>query len=184
MDFKDLVKARFSLRKFDTKLPDRESINACLEAARLAPSSCNSQPWQFIVVDNPQIKEKIINAMFSKIHGFNAFVNNAPVLVIVVTDTQNWLLKVCNILRDTKMYLIDIGITCEHFCLQAAELGIGTCILGWFNEKPLKKLLKLGRDKRIDVVIAVGFASNEVNVQEKIRKPLSEIYRYLDDLKD
>ena len=178
MVFMELVKKRTSVRKYDTRPVKREDINRCLEAARLAPSACNSQPWHFIVVDNPELKDKLCTAMLSGIYGNNAFIKNAPVLAVVVGEKEQWLTQVGNFLRRTNFYLIDIGIACEHFILQAAELGIGTCWLGWFNEKAVKRLLAIPRNKRVDVIISMGYPAPDFYPLEKNRKNLSEISNY------
>lgn len=79
-------------------------------------------------------------------------------------------------LRDTRYYLIDIGIAVEHFVLQATELGLGTCWLGWFNEKEAKKVLSLPEEKKIDIIVAVGYPA--ITAHKKIRKALTEIYSF------
>jgi len=67
---------------------------------------------------------------------------------VVVTDEKKWFVKVCDVVRNTKLYLIDLGIACEHFVLRAMELGIGTCYLGWFNERKVKKILGFLKQKK------------------------------------
>ena len=74
---------------------------------------------------------------------------------------------------------MDIGIACEHFVLQAREEGLGTCWLGWFNEKGVKKVLGLARNKNIDVIISAGYPEEEV-AGAKPRKFLDEIRKYRD----
>src|SRR3989338_298516 len=175
MAFLELVKQRTSVRKYDPRPIKREDIDRCLEAARLAPSACNSQPWHFIIVDNPELKERVSAAMLSGVYGLNSFAKNARVLVAVVTEKSKWFTKVCNVLRDTKMYLIDIGVSCQHFILQATELGIGTCWMGWFNEKAVKKVLGIPRNKRVEVIISMGYPASDFYPPEKNRKSLSEI---------
>ena len=129
----------------------------CLEAARLAPSTCNSQPWKFIVVDDRQLKDRLCHAAFSDIYSVFSFINKAPVIVAVVSEKSKFLARVGGQLRDTKFYLIDIGIATEHFVLQAEELGLGTCWLGWFKEGAVKSILNVPKDRRIDILIALGY---------------------------
>jgi len=178
MDLMEVIRKRSSVRKYGERLVRREDIDECLEAARLAPSACNSQPWEFIVVDAEPVRGRLCDAMLGGIYGMNSFIRQAPVLVAVVTDCGSWFPKVCNTLRDTKMYLVDLGIACEHFALRAAELGIGTCYLGWFNEKAAKKALGIGRGKRIQIALAVGYPSPDWEVREKTRKSLAEMSEY------
>ena len=180
MDFLELVMKRSSVRKYAPRPVGRNLIDKCLEAARLSPSACNCQPWQFIIVDKDESRLKLCKAMLSGVYGMNSFVYQAPVLVVVLADSVNWLVKVCNVLRNTKMYLFDIGIACNSFCLQASELGLGTCMLGWFNERKVKKLLSIPRNKRVSVVITLGYPDAACLLADKIRKSLAEIRRYAD----
>ena len=74
--------------------------------------------------------------------------------------------------------LIDIGITATHFCLQATELGLGTCMIGWFEEDKIKKLLQIPSDKSIGLIISLGYAVEGYPLRTKIRKPMEEMVRY------
>ncbi|OGS20627.1 MAG: hypothetical protein A2252_05280 [Elusimicrobia bacterium RIFOXYA2_FULL_39_19] len=174
--FLELAKKRFSARSYIDKPVEKEKINQCLEAARLAPSACNSQPWEFIVVDEPELKNRLADSIFSGTHSTNSFAKKAPVLVFVVSDKGSFISKVGAFMRDTRFYLIDIGITAEHFVLQAAELGLGTCWLGWFNENAAKKILKIPKNKRLDIVISVGYT--EKTAPEKNRKTFDKLAKF------
>ena len=176
MDFTELVKQRYSVRRFTDKPVEKEKLDLCLESARLAPSACNSQPWHFIVVENPEFKNKLCDAIFSGQYSTNKFVKQAPVLVLIASDKGTFISKVGGFLRDTQFYLIDIGIAAEHFVLQAAELGLGTCWIGWFNGKEAKKILKLPDSVTVDIVIPVGYAANDLPA--KSRKPITDIVTY------
>ena len=140
MNFMDLVKARYSCRNFSGKPVEKEKLDLCLEAARLAPSACNSQPWKFLIIDEPVLKDKVCAAAFSGQYASNSFGSKAPVIVLVISEKGTFMARVGGLVRDTKYYLIDIGIAAEHFMLQASELGLGACWMGWFNETPLKKI--------------------------------------------
>lgn len=178
-EFLKLVKDRFSARDYLDKPVERENINLCLEAARLAPSACNSQPWKFIVIDEPELKNSVCDRIFSGAYHMNQFVKKAPVLVVVISEKGNFLTKVGNFLRDTRYYLIDIGIAVEHFTLQATELGLGTCWIGWFNEKELKKALSISKNVRIDVVLSLGYPAQSPS--PKTRKSIEEMALYNPD---
>jgi nitroreductase len=123
MKFLDLVKTRQSVRKYLDKPVEREKIERCLEAARLAPSANNSQPWSFIVVDDLKLKEAVAGKTFDKLISFNQFSLQAPVLIILISERPGFLNKVAEAIKDKKFCLIDIGITAEHLCLQATEEG-------------------------------------------------------------
>lgn len=176
--FLELANKRYSVRHFSAMSVEREKIAICLEAARLAPSACNSQPWRFIVVDHPDLKTELSDSIFSGIYATNSFVKKAPVLVFVVSDRGNFIARVGAYLRDTRYYLTDIGIAAEHFVLQAAELGLGTCWIGWFNEKRAKSILRVPANKRIDTILAVGYPDPAHPAGIKRRKALEEISGY------
>jgi len=178
--FIELCRRRRSVRRFLDKPVEKEKINLCLEAARLAPSACNSQPWKFIVVDEPALKNKLADAAFGGAYSTNLFAKKAPVIIAVVSEKSSFIASVGAFLRNTRYYLIDIGIAAEHLVLQAAELGLGTCWLGWFNEKAAKKILKVPDSRRIDILIALGYPDGESphEPHPKKRKPISEISSY------
>lgn len=177
MSFLELVKARRSVRKYAQKPVPREVIDKCLEASRLAPSACNSQPWYFIVIDNEQLKNTLADKAFAGVYAINAFAKKAPVIVAVVTERSKYIACVGGYARGVQYSLIDIGIACEHFILQAQEEGLGTCWLGWFDEKQVKKALGVSKDKKIDVMLSVGYPAMQER-KEKIRKSLDEIRRF------
>ena len=177
MKFLDLVKARQSVRRYLDKPVEREKIERCLEAAQLAPSASNSQPWSFIVIDEPKLKGAVAKETFSQLISFNHFSLQAPVLIILISERSGFLNKVAEAIKDKQFSLIDIGITAENLCLQAAEEGLGTCMLGWFNEKGVKKLLNISPSKRVELIITMGYSeSNEI--RPKKRKEMDQIRSY------
>ena len=171
MDFQALVQKRQSTRKYLTDSVDKGLIEKCLEAARLAPSACNSQPWHFIVVDD---KDKIRTMGEAAAGlGMNGFAAGVPVIVAVVLEKMNFTAKVGSMLKNKDYCMLDLGIAVEHFCLQAAEDGLGTCILGWFDEKKVARLLGVPKGKRIPLLITVGYP--DCDIRKKARKPMGEI---------
>lgn len=177
MNFLELVKKRQSIRKYLDKAVPREAIERCLEAARMAPSACNSQPWNFIVVDNPEVKNKVAQAAFSGIYSSNSFAKAAPVLVVVITERSKFIATLGGYFRGIQYNLVDVGIAVEHFILQATEEGIGTCWLGYFNEKAVKKVLNIPKDKKVDIIVSVGY-SIDSKIREKNRHNINEIRKY------
>ena len=177
MDFLDLVKARQSIREYINKPVEREKIERCLEAARLAPSASNSQPWRFIVIDDPKLKEAVARKTFDRLISFNRFSLQAPVLIILISERPSFFVSIGEAIKDKQFSLIDIGIAAEHLCLQATEEGLGTCILGWFDENGVKKLLNISQSKRVELIITMGYpASNEIRLKE--RKEMNQIRSY------
>ncbi len=175
-DFLNLANLRESVRRYkDTKV-EREKINKIIEACRLAPSACNSQPWKFVVVDKPELKDKVAKTSYGPLLRFNKFVSQAPVIVALVTEKPTWLAKVGGGIKDKDFPVMDNGIVASYFCLQAAELGLGTCMLGWFNEKKVKHLLNIPESKRISLLITLGYPAKDR--RKKIRKSVEEIFVY------
>ena len=177
MEFLDLVKKRQSVRGYLNKTVEREKIERCLEAARLAPSATNAQPWKFIVIDNPEIKEAVANKTFNRIISFNRFSLQAPVMIVIISDRTSITNKITKAVKDKELTPIDIGIAAQHICLQAAEEGLGTCMLGWFDEKGVKELLDIPQAKKVELLITVGYPASD-EIRPKKRKELSNIMSY------
>ena len=177
MSFLDLANKRYSVRNYKNTPIAQEKIDRCIEAARLAPSACNSQPWKFIIVDDPELVNELAKAAFEGLLDFNKFAFKAPVLILIVSERQKAFAKFGSIVKRKNFSLMDIGIAAEHFCLQATEEGLGTCMLGWFNEKKVKETLSIPKLKRVELIISVGFSAND-NIPHKKRKSVDEILSY------
>ncbi|MFV0271333.1 MAG: nitroreductase family protein [Macellibacteroides fermentans] len=158
-DFLSLALQRQSDRAFDATRPvEKEKLERMLEAARMAPSACNAQPWHFIVVDDPELKNQVADATSSKLIGINHFTKQAPVHIIVVEESVNLSSGFGSLVKDKKFAHVDIGITAAHLCLAAEDEGLGTCIIGWFNESKVRKLLNIPSGKRVLLDIVVGYS--------------------------
>ena len=171
----DLIKNRKSVRDFRDKPVELDKIMMCLEAARLAPSASNSQPWRFIVVDDKELKDKLCDAAFGGLYFINSFCKTAPVMAVVISEKSKFLTRIGGMFRGTKYYLIDIGAACEHFVLEAEDLGLGTCWIGWFNEGGVKSALNIPKDKKIDILIALGYYDRGKLGPEHGREPMDKI---------
>lgn len=168
---------RQSDRAFDaSRVVEREKIERILEVARMAPSACNSQPWHFIVVDNPELKNKVADATSNRILGINHFTKQAPVHILVVEEKVNISSGFGGWLKNKGFALVDIGIVTAHICLAAEDEGLGSCILGWFNEGKIKELLKVPSGKRVLLDIVIGYSIQPD--RPKKRKETSEIVSY------
>ena len=174
MSFMELANNRQSDRAFTTQEVNRKDLLKCLQAAQLAPSACNSQPWKFIVLDNPQIVRQAAAAIANNPMGINKFAETAPVLVAVVEEPATLMPKIQGKIDSNHWAQFDLGSATAHFCLQAAELGLSTCIMGAFNEAELKALLHVPQDRRIFVMVAVGHPSGAIRT--KNRKELNAIH--------
>ena len=142
------------------------------------PPACNSQPWRFIVIDDPKERDAVAGAAFSGAYAMNRFACAAPVLVVVVTERSRFAARLGGMFRGVQYSLIDIGIACEHFVLQAAEESVGTCWLGWFDEKAVKRVLKLPRSAHIDVILSMGYPAADAVPRPKSRAGLEEMSQY------
>jgi nitroreductase len=176
--FLALVGKRQSVRKYLDKQVEPEKVKRCLEAARLAPSASNSQPWKFVVVDDPELCRKVAKETYGPLSSFNTFSAQAPVIVAIVIEKMKTITQIGAYLKDREFPLIDIGIAAEHFCLQAAEEGLGTCMLGWFNEGPIKELLKIPMHKRMGLMITLGYFPENYPLRGKSRKEFEEVVSF------
>lgn len=178
MGFSELIQNRQSIRSYIERPISRDVLRECVEAARLAPSACNYQPWRFICVDDRKLITDITDQVCGGIYSINAFVKNAGALVVVVSDKEGFLRQLGGKLKRTDYYLVDIGIACEHLVLKATELGLGSCWIGWFNERRLKQLLHVPRTRRIDIMISLGYYDPATKPAPRSRKDLSEIISF------
>ncbi|WP_165020779.1 nitroreductase family protein [Dysgonomonas sp. ZJ279] len=177
MDFYELVKQRQSTRAFDTeRMVDREIIARILEAGRLSPSACNAQPWHFIVVDEPDLTNKVADATSARLLGMNHFTKQAPVHIIVVEEKVNFSSGIGGLVKDKHFAFLDIGIATAHICLAAESEGLGSCILGWFKESKVKELLNIPKNKRVVLDIIIGYPAQPL--REKRRKSSEEVISF------
>lgn len=168
MDFCELIHTRQSVRSYEDREVESWKIDKLIEAVRSAPSASNSQPWKLIVVNDPEIKNNVANATYSRLVSFNKFASQAPVIAVFTIEKAGIVTQVGAKLKDREFSLIDIGIAASQFCLQAAELDLGTCMLGWFDEDAIKAQLNIPARIRIGLVITLGY-SNEPK-RRKMRK--------------
>jgi nitroreductase len=174
VSFIDLVRSRRSIRRFLPRPVEPEKITACLEAARLAPSAHNAQPWRFLVVDDPALKDALCREAFSGIYAASRFAAQAPVIVAILARTDLVTHVLGRRIQGTRYHLIDIGIAGEHFVLQAEELGLGTCWMGWFNSSKARRALKVPRTYKVMALMPVGYPASRPP-RETVRKPLKEV---------
>lgn len=176
-DFFELVNKRQSCRSYCDKPVEKEKLIKCIEAARIAPSACNSQPWHFVVVNNKELSPKVAECLQDKV--MNKFTSECPAFIVVVEESGNLTSRAGALIKQQDYRSVDIGIATEHICLAATKQDLGTCILGWFNEKELKKLLNIAKLKRIKLVVAIGYPKDD-NIRNKVRKPINEISTFIE----
>jgi nitroreductase len=171
-----LITSRQSDRKYSDKQVEREKLTRLIEAGRMAPSACNAQPWKFIVVTEPKLIARVAEAASAKLIGMNSFVGQAQAIIVVVREKPNLSSKVGATIKNKDYSLIDIGIATENICLQAKAEGIGSCIIGWFDESEIRKLLAIPKSKRVELLITLGYSLSDQ--KEKRRKPVEEVVSY------
>ncbi|MDZ7739457.1 MAG: nitroreductase family protein [Bacteroidales bacterium] len=171
-----LIKRRQSDRGYLDRDVEQDKLDRILEAGRMAPSACNSQPWKFIVVDDPDIRKEVAAAATARELGFNKFIDQAPVLIVIVRGKPKVNKQIGGSIKNKDYSVIDTGIAAENICLQATAEGLGTCILGWFDEKRVKKVLQVPDNKRAELLITIGYPSK--GYSQKKRKDPSELISY------
>lgn len=174
--FSELAKIRQSDRKYTSQKVEKEKIVQCLETARLSPSANNSQPWTFVVVDDEELKKEVAHAASGM--RMNKWATQSSAIIAVVLEKQGIMSSMGSVIKDKEFSLMDIGMAVNQFCLQASDLGLGTCILGWFDEKKVKKLLNVPDSKRIPLLITLGYPNSQT--RPKTRKSLEDMSKWND----
>lgn len=175
LDFLALVTARQSDRAYDrNREVETDKLDRILEAARLAPSACNAQPWKFVVVTDKELSVKVGKATAGL--GMNKFAKDAPVHILIVEESANISSKLGGKVKGKYFPLIDLGIAASHISLAAESEGLGSCILGWFDEKKLKELTGIPPSKRLLLDITIGYPVKAK--RKKIRKSKESVVSY------
>lgn len=177
-DFLDLCRARYSCRNFTGERVPREKLERCIEAARLAPSACNAQPWGFVVVDSPE-KLPAVAKCAQPLEGFNKFTDKAGAFIIVMEEHAVLMPGIRKLIDSQYFAKGDCGMAALSICLEAADQGLGTCIIGMFDREGLCKELDIPIEKTFTVMIAVGIPADADREHPKNRKAAEEIARYV-----
>ena len=172
-ELEQLFLTRQSCRSFADRPVPEELIEEVCRVALLAPSACNCQPWKIVAVTGER-KDAVIKAVQG--FGKNKFVSGAPVMIALVEQKGNALTTFGDTFKKTDFAHNDIGILQAHLVLAAETAGLGTCILGWRNEKEIGAALGLGKKAKIPVVIALGYPADGYETRPKKRKPMEETY--------
>lgn len=167
-----LFKKRTSCRDYtDQDVPD-EMIEKCLEAARWAPSACNKQPWRFVIVKDAGLRQAICSVCLRPIVSM-PWLQTAPVIVAICAERSIVTHKIAPLISGVNYHLIDIGIAGEHFVLAAEAQGLGTCWIGWFKQKPVKKILRIPKKFKVLSLLSLGFPATVTEPSD--RMALNEI---------
>ncbi|MDR2361241.1 MAG: nitroreductase family protein [Prevotellaceae bacterium] len=173
MHFLDLVKLRQSNRAYGDTVVEREKIERVLEAGRLSPSANNAQSWTFVVANNAETKNRVADATHTL---GGSFVRQAPVIIALVAEKPILISRFGSAFKKIDFTSLDIGIAAAHICLQAAEIGLGTCMLESFDEKKAKIALGVPDNRRIALLITLGYPADRQ--REKKRKAFDDVVRW------
>ncbi len=174
MDFLSIANQRQSVRHYDSeKEVKQEDLLKILEAARLAPSACNSQPYHISVCRNELAKE-VAKATMGM--GLNKFATQAPVLLVISEKPYNKSAALGAKLKGNDYRSIDIGIMVAYLSAEATSLGLSTCILGWLDDDKIRSLC--GIKEPIRLVITLGYAHSDDVLREKKRKAMEDMVSF------
>ncbi|MBQ7936770.1 MAG: nitroreductase family protein [Clostridia bacterium] len=166
MNFLEIAKVRQSCRNYDEDKPvEQEKLEAVLEAARLAPSACNGQPYYLTVCRGQAAKEVAAATMGM---GMNKFAAQAPVMIVVSEKPYVKTAAVGAKLKGNDYRSIDIGIATAYLTAEAAAQGLSTCILGWLDDRKIRSICEL--DQPVRLVITLGYAKEGDSLRPKKRK--------------
>ena len=174
MDFSELAQKRYSVRKYDSSRPvEEEKLQRLLEVGALAPSACNGQPYMITVLRGDQARRasKYVMGM-----GMNKFAADAPVLLVISERPYCKTAALGAKIKNNDYRSMDIGILASYITLEAAELGLGSCILGWLDDRELRKVCDLSEPVRL--VITLGYSVEE-EIPDKKRKNIDELVKYI-----
>ncbi len=173
MDFDHILERRQSIRSFDSKPVKIKDLMTIIEAARLAPSACNSQTWRFIAVTSRKRIQQICDEAMRPVIP-NKWIVQAPLIIVGCSQLDVIANRIGSRITGIEYYQIDLGIAMEHVVLKATELGLGTCWIGWFKENKIKEILKIPKRIKVSAMLAVGH-SKEVMTKKRKRKPMEKI---------
>ncbi len=176
MNFTEIANKRQSCRKYNAEKPvEDEKIQAILESAILSPSACNSQPYHITVCKGDSAK-KIADATMGP--SINKFTNDVPVFLVISEMPYNTTAKAGSVLKNNDYRSIDIGILSAYITAESTAQGLGSCILGWFDNKKIKKICNLKGDARL--VISIGYPRDDDVLRKKVRKSADELITTLE----
>ncbi len=175
MDFKEICETRQSCRKFDPfREVEEEKLSAILEAGRLSPSACNGQPYRMTVCTG---KARDTVAKATQGPGINSFVGDAPILIVISETDYVKSAALGAKIKKNDYRSIDIGILSAYLTSRAHELGLSTCILGWFSDEKIRSVCNLENPVRL--VIALGYAKEDDKFRPKKRKGFEELISFI-----
>jgi nitroreductase len=166
MNLYEVIKSRYSVRSYLDRPVEQEKLDRILDAARLAPSGSNRQPWKFVVVRDAETRKKLVPACSNQ-----EFVGEAPVVIAGVGLMPDRIMS-CGVPGDP----VDVAIALEHVALAATAEGLGTCWIGSFHQDQIRTLLGIPANAKVIEVMTLGYPAD--HPQPKTRKPMKELVCY------
>jgi len=166
MELWDAIHQRRSIRKYKDKAIEDEKLERVLEAGRLAPSAGNRQEWKYVVVRDPDTREKLATAANGQ-----QFVAEAAAVIVCCARESGHVMS-CG----QASYPIDVAISVDHMTLAAIEEGLGTCWIGAFKEEPVRNLLNIPGDVRVVSLLTIGYPDMEPKARQ--RRSMDEVVCY------
>ena len=176
MNFTEIANNRQSCRNYDPeRVVEQEKLDAILDSARLSPSACNGQPYLMTVCRGESAKAvaKAVQGV-----GMNKFADNAPILIVISEKPYVASAALGAKVKGNDYRSIDIGILAAYITAEAAAQGLGSCILGWFDDAKLREICHLDAPARL--VITLGYAKEGDKLREKKRKDMAELVKVID----
>ena len=166
MEYFDLIQKRYSVRAYQPDMVDDQKIDMLLEAARLAPTASNRQPFRIIITKTAGKQEELANVYHRD------WFWSAPLVVCACgIPGEAWVRK------DGKIYLaVDVAIVMDHFILAAANQGLGTCWIAAFNEEAARQFFSLPTEVEPIILTPLGYPVN--SLREMVRKPIEQLVYY------
>ncbi len=171
MDVHEAIKRRRSVRKYASREIPADVMRRMREALRYAPSACNLQPWHFILITDPDVRQQLAKAAKNQM-----WMADAPVIVVVCVFSEHAYKHMGGHGNSAE---IDAAIALDHLTLAAVSEGLGTCWIGAFREAEAEKLLEVPANAKIVAMTPLGYpASSDLNylVDEDKRKPYGETF--------
>ena len=176
MDFLEIANARQSCRSYDENRPvEHEKLQKVLDAARLAPSACNGQPYVLTVCTGQKAKE--VALLTRGLGGMNKFAVQAPVCIVISEGAYNRTAALGAKVKGNDYRSIDIGIMTAYLTAEATAQGLSTCILGWLDDEKIRAAI--GTNSATRLVITLGYAAEGDKLREKKRKDLGDLVTFL-----
>lgn len=176
----DVIKERCSVRSYSDRPIEAEKLEMILESARLASSATNAQPWHFYILKSKEKQKELERMPLNAQVIMNSFIAKAPVVIVATAGPIDLLHKVMSYVVNKRWYYLDVAIALEHMVLTAWDLGIGSCWVGFFNEKKTKEIVGIPRNEEVIAMVTLGYPEDGFTVKPKNRKPAQEVFKTVD----